>query len=106
MSKTAFQTFSLENDILQIPPQDEIYRFDSDANKEINKEAPWTKELSPCFHHIGLAFLEIAQSSLLQDMQNLSRRPYQNGLADLTRNVAQGLTFGPPGYSCSVRRPV
>jgi len=44
MSKTAFQSFSLQNDILEIPPQDEIYRFDSDANKEINRQAPWAKD--------------------------------------------------------------
>lgn len=68
MSKTAFQSFSLENDILQIPPQDEIYKFDSDANKEINSKAPWTKELSSCLYHIGSFTLDIAQSSLLQDM--------------------------------------
>jgi len=43
-SKTAFQSFSLENDILQLTPQDEIYKFDSDANKEINRLAPWTKD--------------------------------------------------------------
>lgn len=43
-SKTAFQTFSLENDILEVHPQDEIYRFDSAANREIIDQAPWSKD--------------------------------------------------------------
>ncbi|KAF8157102.1 JAB1/Mov34/MPN/PAD-1 ubiquitin protease-domain-containing protein [Crassisporium funariophilum] len=41
---TALQTFSLTNNILEVPPQDEIYRFDVEANKQINREAPWTKD--------------------------------------------------------------
>ena len=45
MSKsTALQTFSLTNNILQVSPQDEIYRFDADANRKFNQEMPWTKE--------------------------------------------------------------
>ena len=45
MSKsTALQTFSLTNNILEVPPQDEIYRFDADANRKFNQEMPWTKE--------------------------------------------------------------
>lgn len=43
-SKMALQTFSVENDILEISPQDEIYRFDEAANKRINREAPWAQE--------------------------------------------------------------
>ncbi|KIJ90495.1 hypothetical protein K443DRAFT_686728 [Laccaria amethystina LaAM-08-1] len=43
-SSTALQTFSLTNDILEVTPQDEIYRFDADANRRINQEAPWTKD--------------------------------------------------------------
>lgn len=43
-SKMALQTFSIENDILEITPQDEIYRFDEAANKQINREAPWAQE--------------------------------------------------------------
>ena len=43
-SKMALQTFSIENDILEISPQDEIYRFDEAANKQINREAPWAQE--------------------------------------------------------------
>jgi len=45
MSKsTALQTFSLTNNILEVPPQDEIYRFDAEANKKFNQEMPWTKD--------------------------------------------------------------
>ncbi|KAL5521647.1 RRI1 [Sanghuangporus sanghuang] len=40
-SSTAFKTFSLENDILQVPPQDEIFRFDPDAYRESVKGQPW-----------------------------------------------------------------
>jgi len=43
----ALQTFSIENDILEISPQDEIYRFDEAANKQINREAPWAQECVP-----------------------------------------------------------
>lgn len=40
----ALQTFSIENDILEISPQDEIYRFNEAANKQINREAPWAQD--------------------------------------------------------------
>ncbi|KAH9939870.1 Mov34-domain-containing protein [Amylocystis lapponica] len=43
-SSTAFKTFSLANDILDVSPQDEIYRYDSDANRRINREAPWARD--------------------------------------------------------------
>ncbi|RDB27560.1 COP9 signalosome complex subunit 5 [Hypsizygus marmoreus] len=43
-SGTALQTFNLTNQILEVSPQDEIYRFDVEANKRINREAPWTKD--------------------------------------------------------------
>jgi hypothetical protein len=43
-SSTAFKTFSLANDIFEVSPQDEIYAFDVEANKRINREAPWDKE--------------------------------------------------------------
>ncbi|KAI0311639.1 JAB1/Mov34/MPN/PAD-1 ubiquitin protease-domain-containing protein [Amylostereum chailletii] len=45
-SATALQTFSLENNIHEVSPQDEIYKFDVEANKALNREAPWSKELS------------------------------------------------------------
>lgn len=44
MADTALKTFSLTNDVLEISPQDEIYRFDAEENRRINREAPWTKE--------------------------------------------------------------
>ena len=43
-SKMALRTFSIENDVLEISPQDEIYRFNEAANKQINREAPWAQE--------------------------------------------------------------
>ena len=55
-SKMALQTFSVENDILEISPQDEIYRFDEAANKQINREAPWAQEcviFSTCHFRCG-----------------------------------------------------
>jgi COP9 signalosome complex subunit 5 len=57
-SSTAFRTFSLANDVLEISPQDEIYKFDVEANKRIISEAPWTKELSS-----GAAFVLVADDS-------------------------------------------
>jgi COP9 signalosome complex subunit 5 len=43
-SGTALKSFSLANNILEVSPQDEIYRFDVEANKKINDESPWSKE--------------------------------------------------------------
>ncbi|KAF8908567.1 JAB1/Mov34/MPN/PAD-1 ubiquitin protease-domain-containing protein [Gymnopilus junonius] len=43
-SHTALKTFSLENDIFEVSPQDEIYRFDAKADKQINDEQPWKKD--------------------------------------------------------------
>jgi len=40
----ALQTFSIENDVLEISSQDEIYRFDEAANKQVNREAPWAQD--------------------------------------------------------------
>ncbi|PCH44833.1 Mov34-domain-containing protein [Wolfiporia cocos MD-104 SS10] len=43
-SQTAFKTFSLTNDVVEISPQDEIYRFDAETNRRINREQPWTRD--------------------------------------------------------------
>lgn len=43
-SNIALQSFSLNNNIREITPQDEIFRFDVEADKRINREVPWTKE--------------------------------------------------------------
>ena len=40
----ALQSFSLQNSILDISPQDEIYKFDAEENRRINREAPWAKD--------------------------------------------------------------
>ncbi|KAH7882492.1 JAB1/Mov34/MPN/PAD-1 ubiquitin protease-domain-containing protein [Phlebopus sp. FC_14] len=44
MSNTAFQTFSLANQISEVSPQDEIYAFDADANKRILQQSPWDQD--------------------------------------------------------------
>ena len=43
-NSTAFKTFSLENSILNVPPQDEIFRFDPEANQQILSAQPWKNE--------------------------------------------------------------
>ncbi|KIJ63800.1 hypothetical protein HYDPIDRAFT_40823 [Hydnomerulius pinastri MD-312] len=43
-STTAFQTFSLTNQIFQVSPQDEIYAFDVEANKRILQQSPWEQD--------------------------------------------------------------
>ncbi|CAL1708983.1 unnamed protein product [Somion occarium] len=44
MASTAFKTFSLANNVVEVSPQDDIYKFDVDADKRINREQPWTKD--------------------------------------------------------------
>jgi COP9 signalosome complex subunit 5 len=44
MSKTALKTFALENNVLEVSPNDEIYRFNVDEDKRVNQEAPWKKD--------------------------------------------------------------
>ncbi|KAK0461144.1 JAB1/Mov34/MPN/PAD-1 ubiquitin protease-domain-containing protein [Desarmillaria tabescens] len=43
-SSTALKTFSLTNSILEISPQDAIYKFDADEAKRIDQESPWSKD--------------------------------------------------------------
>ncbi|KIJ25292.1 hypothetical protein M422DRAFT_785628 [Sphaerobolus stellatus SS14] len=43
-SGNALKTFSLENDILDLSPQDDIFKYDAAANRAINREAPWEKD--------------------------------------------------------------
>ncbi|KAI0727448.1 Mov34-domain-containing protein [Fomitopsis betulina] len=43
-SNTALKTFSLTNDIVDVSPQDEIYRFDQEANRRLLNEAPWARD--------------------------------------------------------------
>ncbi|KAH9962171.1 JAB1/Mov34/MPN/PAD-1 ubiquitin protease-domain-containing protein [Russula dissimulans] len=43
-SDTALKTFSLTNDIKEISPQDEIYKFDVDANRRLIREQPWAHD--------------------------------------------------------------
>ncbi|KAF7797665.1 hypothetical protein EIP86_008865 [Pleurotus ostreatoroseus] len=41
---TAFKTFNLNNDVKEISPQDEIFKFDPEANKRLNREQPWARD--------------------------------------------------------------
>ena len=43
-SGTALRSFSLANDIVEISPQDEIYKYDSVADRQINQQSPWSTE--------------------------------------------------------------
>ncbi|KAL4068437.1 JAB1/Mov34/MPN/PAD-1 ubiquitin protease-domain-containing protein [Scleroderma yunnanense] len=43
-STTAFQTFSLANQISEISPQDDIFRFDVNENKRILQQALWEQD--------------------------------------------------------------
>ncbi|KAH8829091.1 Mov34-domain-containing protein [Flagelloscypha sp. PMI_526] len=43
-SSMALKTFSLENDVLQISPQDAIYKFDAAADRQIINAQPWAKD--------------------------------------------------------------
>ncbi|KZO89733.1 Mov34-domain-containing protein [Calocera viscosa TUFC12733] len=43
-SHTALQTFSIENDILNLPTQHELYKFDAAADRKIQQAMPWTKD--------------------------------------------------------------
>ncbi|KAJ6577298.1 Mov34-domain-containing protein [Mycena capillaripes] len=43
-SSTALKTFSLANDVLEVSAEDQIYKFDVEANRRINREQPWTKD--------------------------------------------------------------
>jgi hypothetical protein len=46
-SDTALKTFALTNDIKEISPQDEIYKYDAEANRRLIREQPWTSESAP-----------------------------------------------------------
>jgi len=43
-SDTALKTFSLRNDIKEISPQDEIYKYDAEANRRLIRDPPWTSD--------------------------------------------------------------
>ncbi|KIY49923.1 Mov34-domain-containing protein [Fistulina hepatica ATCC 64428] len=43
-TRTALQTFSLTNDVVEVSPQDEIFNFDVVQNRQINREQPWTED--------------------------------------------------------------
>ncbi|CCA72027.1 probable COP9 signalosome subunit 5 CSN5 [Serendipita indica DSM 11827] len=40
----ALQTFSLSNDIVEVSPQDEIYKYDAAADRQINNQSPWATD--------------------------------------------------------------
>lgn len=43
-SKVALQTFSLTNDIVEVSPQDQIYKYDAAADRAINNQSPWSTD--------------------------------------------------------------
>jgi len=43
-SKIAFQTFGIANKLVEISPQDEIYKYDKDEDKKVNNAAPWKND--------------------------------------------------------------
>jgi len=43
-SHTALQTFSIENDILNIPAQHELYKFDAAEDRKVQHAEPWAKD--------------------------------------------------------------
>jgi len=43
-TNTAFQTFNLANDIYEVTPNDEIFRYDESAYQTLTNEAPWKKD--------------------------------------------------------------
>lgn len=43
-AKMALQTFSLSNDIVEVSPQDEIYKYDAAADRQINNQSPWATD--------------------------------------------------------------
>ncbi|KAF5385571.1 hypothetical protein D9757_006734 [Collybiopsis confluens] len=44
MSDIALKTFDIENDIVQLSPQDNIYKFDREADRQLNRDSPWSKD--------------------------------------------------------------
>jgi len=43
-AKAALQSFSLANDVVNISPQDEIYKYDAEENRKILRAEPWKSE--------------------------------------------------------------
>lgn len=43
-SNTALKTFSLANDVVEVSPQDEIYKFDPEAYRQLLREQPWAHD--------------------------------------------------------------
>lgn len=62
-SSTAFKSFSLLNDVLEIKPQDEIFKFDVEENKRLLRDSPWTRECvfltSMQLIELGLKFIPV-----------------------------------------------
>jgi hypothetical protein len=44
MADAGLKRFELENDVLHVSPQDEIYRYDPAEARRLDNEAPWKKE--------------------------------------------------------------
>lgn len=62
-SGTALKTFNLENDVLTIDAQDEIFTYDAKADREFNRAQPWTKEYVLSFVHIPSLRRDVARNT-------------------------------------------
>lgn len=96
-AKIALKSFDLNNSVLQISAQDEIYRFDAEENKRLDREAPWSKEC------VGVIVLPtgfskdkgdlfdslpcVFQSTFLQVMQDFCCCAHQDGTFDSGRRA-------------------
>ena len=100
-SSTALKTFSLTNEILEVSPQDEIYRFDVEANKKINRDALWTKESANLLFTPAPSLMQLLQPPLLQIMQDFCRGTDQDGTSSVTRRVTS-MTMNDTGDTCSL----
>ena len=76
-SSTALKTFSLENDILEVSADDEIFKYDPEESREALRLQPWKKEYA--FHLLTVVLflfqLTISFSSILSNytVLNISR---------------------------------
>ena len=53
-SSSALKTFSLTNDVKELSPLDEIFKFDVEANKRLLRDAPWARECVSPFEFSSL----------------------------------------------------
>ena len=62
-SSTAYRSFNLAIDVLEVSPQDQIFRFDVEENRRIDREAPWKAESVSSFSHLYIQRLNFCRIS-------------------------------------------